>query len=133
MMSHLQCLIVRPHVMGEEVGKLRKLEIISCSFCDLQEFEKYAKSIQGKWPTNLYLEVGSSEATDLKICLIKECKGLECVVDLSLSPCNTLDDINKLFLESLWNLHELVRVGVALEFGSTSPPPTPPAIFSSLK
>ncbi|XP_022717005.1 LOW QUALITY PROTEIN: probable disease resistance protein At4g27220 [Durio zibethinus] len=60
-LSHLQCLILNKHLRGEEVGKLRKLEILECSFCDIQEFEEYAKSIQGKWPTYFYLQVGTSE------------------------------------------------------------------------
>ncbi|XP_022717004.1 probable disease resistance protein At4g27220 [Durio zibethinus] len=61
MLSHLQYLIVNKHLRGEEVGKLRKLEILECSFCNIQEFEEYAKSIQGKWPTNFYFQVGASE------------------------------------------------------------------------
>ncbi|XVF70479.1 hypothetical protein PTKIN_Ptkin11bG0164900 [Pterospermum kingtungense] len=54
--NHLQCLTIgRLYLTGEEVGNLRKLEIVSCSFRDLQEFETYAKSIQGKWPTKYKL------------------------------------------------------------------------------
>ncbi|KAK6230403.1 hypothetical protein QUC31_001921 [Theobroma cacao] len=57
MMSHIQCLIGDwLHLRGEEVGKLRKLEFVSCMFCDMQEFKKYGESIQGKWPTNFILK-----------------------------------------------------------------------------
>ncbi|KAK6230439.1 hypothetical protein QUC31_001957 [Theobroma cacao] len=189
--SHIQCLILQGlQVMGEEVGKLRKLEYVSCSFSDMQEFKKYAESIQGKWPTDFYFEVGSfavkpfrfcpdfkqilrrlicencemerfddivdpfdldticiRKCDDFKClsniplfrtataltCSINECEGIECVVDLSLSACNALQNIEYLFLEKLCNLRELVRVGVAAEFESTSHAPTPPATFSSLK
>ncbi|EOY12653.1 BED finger-nbs-lrr resistance-like protein [Theobroma cacao] len=49
MMSHIQCLIGDwLHLRGEEVGKLRKLEFVSCMFCDMQEFKKYGESIQVK-------------------------------------------------------------------------------------
>ncbi|XVF70469.1 hypothetical protein PTKIN_Ptkin11bG0164000 [Pterospermum kingtungense] len=192
--AHLQCLIVCwLYLTGEEVSKLRKLEILSCSFHDLQEFEIYAKSIQGKWPTNFSFTVGSSherssepifidnlkklqrkvkfvncemeqadhqlvpnrlptlcikkcndfkclshiplfhKATELKTCEIMLCKGIECVVDLSLSSCNALQNIEVLFLWELENLIELVRTGVAFSVHSTSHAPTPTSIFSSLK
>ncbi|KAK6230430.1 hypothetical protein QUC31_001948 [Theobroma cacao] len=77
------------------------------------------------------------KATDLKKCQIWECEGMECVVDLSLSSCDALDNIEELHLFLLENLREVVRVGVgvgvAVEIESTSHAPTPPAIFSSLK
>ncbi|KAK6230429.1 hypothetical protein QUC31_001947, partial [Theobroma cacao] len=190
--SHIQCLIIKGlHLMGEEVGKLRKLEYVSCSFCDMQEFKKYAESTQGKWPTYFYFQVGPlvdiyigdspnfkeiekkveftnleiercddivlpndlhtlhfkgcndfkclsnillfPEATDLKICQIEECEGIEYVVDLSLSSCNALHNMEELTLGKLRNLREVVRIGGAVEIESTSHAPTPPAFFSSLK
>ncbi|XP_021288910.1 probable disease resistance protein At4g27220 [Herrania umbratica] len=195
MISHIRCLIGDwLHLNGEEVSKLRKLEYVSCSFCDMQELKKYVESVQGKCPTNFKFGVGISflsllshldrfspnfkdirnqvtivncdmgrcddivvpndlrslsiwtcddfkclsdfpsfrEATDLKICRICECKGIECVVDLSLSSCNALHNIEELYLHELRNLCEVVR-GVAVENECTSHAPTPSAIFSSLK
>ncbi|XP_017980456.1 PREDICTED: probable disease resistance protein At4g27220 [Theobroma cacao] len=73
------------------------------------------------------------KATDLKKCRIRRCEGIECVVDLSSWSCNALHNVEELWLESLWNLREVVRVGVAAEIESTSHAPTPPAFFSSLK
>ncbi|XVF34129.1 hypothetical protein REPUB_Repub18cG0031400 [Reevesia pubescens] len=70
------------------------------------------------------------EANELKTCTISWCLGIECMVDLSLSSCNSLQNIEVLSLRSLQNLLELVR-GVAVV--SISHTPTPPAIFSSLK
>ncbi|XVF70476.1 hypothetical protein PTKIN_Ptkin11bG0164600 [Pterospermum kingtungense] len=192
MFDHLQCLVIcRMYLMGKEVGQLRKLEILSCSFRDLYEFEIYAKSIQGKWPTNFHFTVGylefslelqfinnleklqrnikflscDMEKTDLTVvpngiatlcieecgdfkclsriplfheasrCEIKNCRGVEFVVDLSLSSCNTLQNIEELILRKLDNLIELVRgrIEVVVAVESTSHAPTPPAIFSSLK
>ncbi|KAK6230431.1 hypothetical protein QUC31_001949 [Theobroma cacao] len=196
---HLQCLMIgMTLVKGEEVGQLRKLEWVSCSFRNVQEFKKYAECTQGKWPTSFTFQVGGPpvfwdidlghslnfkniekrviftgseiercddrvvphdlqtlgideyndfkclnniplfrKATDLKKCQIWECEGMECVVDLSLSSCDALDNIEELHLFLLPNLREVVRVGVgvgvAVEIESTSHAPTPPAIFSSLK
>ncbi|XP_022753191.1 probable disease resistance protein At4g27220 isoform X1 [Durio zibethinus] len=70
------------------------------------------------------------EANALKTCTISWCEGIECVVDLALSSCNSLQNIEVLSLRDLLNLLELVR-GVAVV--STSNTPTLPAIFSSLK
>ncbi|KAK6230438.1 hypothetical protein QUC31_001956 [Theobroma cacao] len=196
---HLQCLMLEDtFVKGEEVGQLRKLEWVSCSFRNVQEFNKYAECTQGKCPTSFIFQVGlvpwpfdgyfpcfpnfkkiekqvkfrDSEiercddrvvphdlqtltiekcddfkclnniplfrkATDWKRCEIRECEGMECVVDLSLSSCDALDNIEVLRLDDLPNLREVVRVGVgvgvAVEFESTSHAPPPPTIFSSLK
>ncbi|KAK6230422.1 hypothetical protein QUC31_001940 [Theobroma cacao] len=190
---HLQCLMIgETLVKGEEVGQLRKLEWVSCSFRNMQEFKKYAECTQGKYPTSFFFQVGGTpllrnfgcppnfktiekeviftdseiercddrvvphglqtltivkcddfkclnniplfrKATDLKECQIRECEGMECVVDLSLSSCDALDNIEELRLFLLKNLREVVRVGVAVEIESTSHAPTPPAIFSSLK
>ncbi|KAK6230404.1 hypothetical protein QUC31_001922 [Theobroma cacao] len=192
---HLQRLMLEDtFVKGEEVGQLRKLEWVSCSFRNVQEFKKYAECTQGQWPTSFVFQVGGPpeywdidlwnspnfkkiekgvifrdseiercddrvvphdlqtltiekcddfkclnniplfrKATDLKECRIWGCKGMECVVDLSLSSCNALHNIEELYLTALPNLREVVRVGVAVEIESTSHAPTPPAIFSSLK
>ncbi|GLT50815.1 hypothetical protein SLA2020_242770 [Shorea laevis] len=68
-------------------------------------------------------------ATELRRCGIRDCKGIECVVELdsSSSPslcCPVLDKLEWLFIDDLSNLCVLVRVeGV----------PTPPRIFSNLK
>ncbi|EOY12656.1 LRR and NB-ARC domains-containing disease resistance protein, putative [Theobroma cacao] len=192
---HLQCLMIgKTPVKGEEVGQLRKLEWVSCSFRNVQEFKKYAECTQGKWPTSFFFQVGGPpvywgikdspnfkkiekrviftdseiercddrviphdlqtltinkdddfkclnniplfrKATDFKECRISHCEGMECVVDLSLSSCDALDNIEELHLSWLQNLREVVRVGVGVvvEIESTSHAPTPPAIFSSLK
>ena len=71
------------------------------------------------------------EGNQLKTCHIRNCDGIEYVIDQSLSPCNSLQNIEKLRLQDLCNLRELARV--ELTFASTSHTPTPPAIFSSLK
>ncbi|KAK6230424.1 hypothetical protein QUC31_001942 [Theobroma cacao] len=56
---HLQCLMLQDtFVKGEEVGQLRKLEWVSCSFRNVQEFKKYAECTQGKWPTSFIFQVG---------------------------------------------------------------------------
>ncbi|KAK6230427.1 hypothetical protein QUC31_001945 [Theobroma cacao] len=169
--SHLQCLLGELHLRGEEVGKLRNLEWVSCSFRNMQEFKKYVESAQGKWPPSFLfqkkvefrnLEIERCDdivlpndlhpllieecndfkclsniplfhkAPDLKLCQIRKCSGIECVVDLSLSSCDALHNIEVLQLCFLRNLREVVRVGVAVEFESTSHAPTPPA-YSSLK
>ncbi|EOY12658.1 LRR and NB-ARC domains-containing disease resistance protein, putative [Theobroma cacao] len=190
---HLQCLMIgMTFVKGEEVGQLRKLEWVSCSFRNVQEFKKYAECTQGKCPTSFIFQVGGTpllrnfghppnfkkiekgviftdseiercddrvvphglqtltivncddfkclnniplfrKATDLKECRISHCEGMECVVDLSLSSCDALDNIEELGLFLMENLREVVRVGVAVEIESTSHAPTTPAIFSSLK
>ncbi|KAG4213684.1 hypothetical protein ERO13_A01G071300v2 [Gossypium hirsutum] len=70
------------------------------------------------------------EANELKTCTISWCEEIECVVDLSLSSCNSLQNIEILRLRNLWNLNELVRVAAV---ASTSHTPTPPGIFTSLK
>ncbi|TYG82349.1 hypothetical protein ES288_D01G080800v1 [Gossypium darwinii] len=70
------------------------------------------------------------EANELKTCTISWCEEIECVVDLSLSSCNSLQNIEILRLRSLLNLHELVRVEAV---ASTSHTPTPPGIFTSLQ
>ncbi|XVF70474.1 hypothetical protein PTKIN_Ptkin11bG0164400 [Pterospermum kingtungense] len=66
------------------------------------------------------------KAIELKRCDIERCRGMECVVDLSLRSCNTLQNIEVLSLRELDNLMEIVREGLAVAL-------TPPAIFSSLK
>ncbi|XWS09933.1 hypothetical protein CRYUN_Cryun39dG0032400 [Craigia yunnanensis] len=71
------------------------------------------------------------KANELKRCYITKCEGMECVLDLSSSSCNSLHNIEVLFLQELCNLFELVRVRVAVLSASQSR--TPPAIFSSLK
>ncbi|KAK6230428.1 hypothetical protein QUC31_001946 [Theobroma cacao] len=71
------------------------------------------------------------EANELKTCTIGWCEGIECMVDLSLSSYNSLQNIEVLSLRSLSNLHELVKGRVAVV--STSHTPAPPAIFLSLK
>lgn len=71
------------------------------------------------------------EANDLKKCEIRECEGMECMLDLSLSYYNSHQNIEEVDLEGLCNLQELVRIGVAVD--STSQAPTPATIFSSLK
>ncbi|KAK6230478.1 hypothetical protein QUC31_001996 [Theobroma cacao] len=71
------------------------------------------------------------KANEMKRCYISECEGIECVLDLSLSSCNSLHNIELLLLKELCNLLELARVSVAVV--SASCPPTAPAIFSSLK
>ncbi|XWS11093.1 hypothetical protein CRYUN_Cryun38cG0054100 [Craigia yunnanensis] len=68
---------------------------------------------------------------ELKRCYICKCQGMECVLDLSLSSCNSLHNIELLLLQELCNLLELVRVRVAVSSASQSL--TPPAIFSSIK
>ncbi|XP_021288909.1 probable disease resistance protein At1g61300 isoform X2 [Herrania umbratica] len=193
---HLQCLMIgKTLVKGEEVGQLRKLEWVSCSFSSMQEFKKYAECTQGQWPTSFTFQVGPlvdwdtnllfspnfkkiekevmftdseigkcddrvvphdlrsltiakiddfkclnnmplfRKATDLKKCQIRDCGRMKCVVDLSLSSCDILHDIEVLYLCRLRNLREVVRVGVrvAVENECTSHAPTPPAIFSSLR
>ncbi|KAK6230426.1 hypothetical protein QUC31_001944 [Theobroma cacao] len=194
---HLQCLIIeKTFLKGEEVGQLRKLEWVQCSFRNVQEFNKYAECTQGKCPTSFFFQVGGPsvdwrfdlwgcpnfkkikkqitftgseiercddrvvphdlqtltiqkyddfkclnniplfrKVTEWKECQITNCRGIECVVDLSLSSCDALDNIEELRLFLLKNLREVVRVGigVVVEIESTSHAPTPPAIFSSLK
>ncbi|KAE8703209.1 S-locus lectin protein kinase family protein [Hibiscus syriacus] len=192
--SNLQVMKAWLNIKGEEVAKLRKLEILLGAFCDMQDFEGYAKSLLGKGPTNYWLGVGSPtssyfenhpwfanlenvevnkevcfihckmgneafvflpkdirtltvescrnirslsnfslfcEANEVKICTIRWCEDVECVVDLSLSSCNSLQNVEVLHLRSLRNLCELLRGVTAV--ASTSHTPAPPAIFSSLK
>ncbi|GKV16378.1 hypothetical protein SLEP1_g27029 [Rubroshorea leprosula] len=68
-------------------------------------------------------------ATELRRCVIHQCEGIECVVELdsSSSPslcCPVLDKVEYLCINDLPNLSVLVRVeGV----------PTPPRVFSNLK
>ncbi|XP_022764390.1 probable disease resistance protein At4g27220 [Durio zibethinus] len=195
MFSHLQYLAtILLNIQGEEVAKLNELEILSGLFFELQDFEKYAKSIFGQWPNHYRLAVGSTsldysdydhwfpsfenpelyeelcfincqigrenrlllpnnlstlsieechefkslstlcslhEVNELKTCSIWQCEGIECVIDLSLSSCNSLPKIERLSLGDLCNLSELVRVEVAVI--STSHAQTQPAMFSSLK
>ncbi|XVF24415.1 hypothetical protein REPUB_Repub13aG0125900 [Reevesia pubescens] len=182
------------NIEGKEVAKLRELEIVSGSFFELQDFEKYAKSISAQWPNHYRLAVGSTrpdyfdyddwfpcfenpelyeelcfincqigkegllllpnnlttlsiedchefkslsnlcslqEVDELKTCSIWQCEGIECVIDLSLSSCNSLSKIEKLSLGDLCNLSELVRVEVAVL--PTSRARKPPAMFSSLQ
>ncbi|XVF77705.1 hypothetical protein PTKIN_Ptkin14bG0068400 [Pterospermum kingtungense] len=71
------------------------------------------------------------EGDQLKTCYIRNCEGIEYVIDQPISPCNSLKNIEKLQLHDLCNLRELARVGLAFE--STSRNPTQPAVFSSLK
>ncbi|XVF12288.1 hypothetical protein REPUB_Repub08aG0102800 [Reevesia pubescens] len=59
MLSHLQYLTTTLNIKGEEMTKLRKLETLTCSFSELQDFQKYAKFTCGQWPTNYHLVVGS--------------------------------------------------------------------------
>ncbi|KAK8602950.1 hypothetical protein V6N13_085152 [Hibiscus sabdariffa] len=192
--SHLQVMKAWLNIKGEEVAKLRKLEILLGAFSDVQDFEGYAKSILGQGPTKYWLGVGSPkssyfvkhpwsnnledvevdkevcfinykignkefvllpkdiktltiescqnirslssfslfcEANELKTCTISWCEDIECVIDLSLSSCNSLRNVEVLRLRSLLNLRELVREVTAV--ASTSHSPTPPAMFSSLK
>ncbi|XVF41142.1 hypothetical protein PTKIN_Ptkin01aG0256400 [Pterospermum kingtungense] len=61
MFSHLQYLATMLlNIEGEEVAKLRELEIVSGSFFELQDFEKYANSISDQWPNHYRLAVGST-------------------------------------------------------------------------
>ncbi|XWS65531.1 hypothetical protein CRYUN_Cryun05aG0121100 [Craigia yunnanensis] len=175
------------NIEGEEVARLRELEIVSGSFFELQDFEKYAKSIN-QWPNHYRLAVGSTrpdffdyddwflcfrnpelyeelcfincqigregllvlphnlstlsieechefkslsnlfslhEVNEMKTCSIWQCEGIECVIDLSLSSCNSLSKIEKLSLGDLCNLSELVRVQ-EVAVVSTSPARTLP-------
>ncbi|EOY12805.1 LRR and NB-ARC domains-containing disease resistance protein, putative [Theobroma cacao] len=198
-LSNLQYLVTTSYVRGEEMAKLRKLEIFSGLFTEPQEFRKYIKSVAGPRPTNYSLLVGSygifeffqhresylvwqfeqleihkivyffkcslrgdqdpvvlpidlealhleechdllslsysflfhDQANDLKHCYIWQCKGIQCLLDLSYSSCNLLQSIETLHLRRLQTLRRLVRVGVPAV--STSQAPTLPAIFSSLK
>ncbi|GLT31956.1 hypothetical protein SLA2020_066550 [Shorea laevis] len=68
-------------------------------------------------------------ATELRRCGIRNCEGIECVVELdsSSSPslcCLVLDKLEWLFIDHLPNLCVLVRVGGV---------PTPPRVLSNLK
>ncbi|OMO94623.1 Disease resistance protein [Corchorus olitorius] len=72
------------------------------------------------------------EGNELKSCYIRNCEGVECLIDLSLSSCNSvLQNLEKLQLEDLRNLRELVREEAAL--ASTFQNPMQPAMFSCLK
>ncbi|KAL4353262.1 hypothetical protein GQ457_06G022640 [Hibiscus cannabinus] len=185
--SRLQYLATMLQLKGEEVGKLSKLEFLSCLFHDMQEFRKYNSMMGTKWPQNYICAVGSSLPThaslfgmddmfekpeeynsvhfvncdltnadfamlpinldcfyiekcdgleclnddnsffhEAKSCFIWECQGIECVIDLSSSPCNPFKNIEKLVLGELCNLLELVRVGPTVK----SPCPV---VFSCLK
>ncbi|XP_017980443.1 PREDICTED: probable disease resistance protein At4g27220 [Theobroma cacao] len=193
-LSNLQYLKTWMNRRGEEVAKLRKLEILLGFFCEIQDFERYAKSLLGQGPSKYWLGVGSPtlgnirshpwcshledvevdkkvcfinceigkedlvvlpncvrtltveachdlkslsnislcrKANELKTCTISWCKGIKCMVDLSLSSCNSLQNIEVLRLRCLSNLQELVKGRVAAV--STSHTPAPPAIFSSLR
>ncbi|XVF70467.1 hypothetical protein PTKIN_Ptkin11bG0163900 [Pterospermum kingtungense] len=70
------------------------------------------------------------DTNELKKCTISWCEGIECMVDLSLSSCKLLLNIEVLSLRNLQNLLELVR-GVAVVSISHTPPL--PAVFSSLR
>lgn len=194
MFSHLQYLATMLlNIEGEEVSKLRELEIVSGSFFELKDFEKYADSMSSdQWPNHYRLAVGSTrpdyfdyddwfpcfenpelyeelcfinchigreghrlvlpnnlstlsieechefksisnlcslqEVNELKTCSICQCEGIECVIDLSLSSCNSLSKIEKLSLGDLCNFRELVRVEEEVVFTSGAA-----AMFSSLK
>ncbi|EOY12806.1 LRR and NB-ARC domains-containing disease resistance protein, putative [Theobroma cacao] len=71
------------------------------------------------------------QANNLKHCYIWQCRGIQCLLDLSFSSCNLLQRIETLHLKRLQNLRQLVIVGVAAE--STSQAPMLPSVFSSLK
>ncbi|XP_021291967.1 probable disease resistance protein At4g27220 isoform X2 [Herrania umbratica] len=59
MLSHLQYLATTLNINGEEMTKLGKLETLTGSFPEVQDFQKYAKFIRGRWPTSYQLVVGS--------------------------------------------------------------------------
>ncbi|GMJ05170.1 RESISTANT TO P. SYRINGAE 2 [Hibiscus trionum] len=61
--SNLQVMKAWLNIKGEEVAKLRKLEILLGAFCDVQEFEGYVKSILGQGPTKYWLGVGSPKSS----------------------------------------------------------------------
>ncbi|XP_017629289.1 disease resistance protein UNI-like [Gossypium arboreum] len=60
MFSRLQYLATMLQLKGEEVGKLSKLEFLSCVFLDMEEFKKYNSTTGTKWPQNYICSVGSS-------------------------------------------------------------------------
>ncbi|XP_007036596.2 PREDICTED: probable disease resistance protein At4g27220 [Theobroma cacao] len=59
MLSHLQYLATTLNINGEEMTKLGKLETLTGSFPEVQDFQNYAKFIWGQWPTSYQLVVGS--------------------------------------------------------------------------
>ncbi|KAK8575894.1 hypothetical protein V6N12_063545 [Hibiscus sabdariffa] len=72
------------------------------------------------------------DATDLRVCKISYCQRMECVISLSFSSScsHPFESLERLYLHSLPNLSELIRVE---KFGSTTSIMDPSATFSHLK
>lgn len=119
----------------EDVEVDKEVCFINCKIGneDFVQLPKDIKTLTVEHCRNLKSLSNSSlfcEANELKTCSVSWCEEIEYVVDLSLSSCNSLQNIEILSLRNLLNLHELVRVAAV---ASTSHTPTPPGIFTSLK
>ncbi|XVF18427.1 hypothetical protein REPUB_Repub11eG0020600 [Reevesia pubescens] len=74
------------------------------------------------------------QTNEIRFCSIHDCRGIESVLDLSSSssPCSQFQNLERLWLENLDNLHMLVKVGDASVVSTSSTLPLP-GIFSHLK
>ncbi|KAH1120694.1 hypothetical protein J1N35_003854 [Gossypium stocksii] len=72
------------------------------------------------------------QTNQLRSCLVEDCKGIESVLDLSLSNslCSPLENLEDLRLERLDNLHVLIKLEASVSISRSLPLP---AIFSHLK
>ncbi|KAB2095530.1 hypothetical protein ES319_A01G044100v1 [Gossypium barbadense] len=72
------------------------------------------------------------QANQLRVCSVEDCKGIESILDSSLSNslCSPLENLEYLWLEKLDNLHVLIKLEAPLSISSSLPLL---GIFSHLK